>query len=105
MIQAKDYYGVSGIDGPSLNQHADRAARDILDEVFGSKRLLAVASGHESLFVKRKPTNTRKFVPYAFNEDLNAMMRDLLVQMSRDEQSRVYKCVRSIKKRKRTRSA
>lgn len=103
MTQAKNYHGASGIDGPSLNKLADRASRDILDEIFGTKRLLGVASSeHESLFVKRTPTNMRKFVPYAVNE--GSMMRDLLVLMSRDEKNRVDKYATRIKNRKRSHS-
>jgi len=90
MIQAKDYYKTS-ISTKKLNEHAERAQSSILDQAFGARRLLCVASGHPSLFVKRSGYK-RKFIPYSLNEaGGNQMMPDLLAQMARDEDTRVVK--------------
>jgi hypothetical protein len=90
MIQSKDYFGTS-IDASSLNKHAERTRDSALDSVFGTKRLLAVASGHRSLVASLPVKIQREFLPYQLSAEHSTLMKDLLKLMERNEKSRIEK--------------
>jgi hypothetical protein len=89
-IQAKDYHFGTSLNAKSLNKHADRTKDTILNRVFGTKRFLAVASGHASLFARRR-VEDREFLPYQLPATHSSFMSGLLGLMERNEQSRIKK--------------
>jgi len=100
MVQAKDYFGTS-INAKSLNEHATRSKSHFLDDFFGKNRLLAVASGHNSLVASRRTPTKREFIPYMLSADHSTLLKGLLGQLERNEQSRIIKFAYCDESRKR----
>lgn len=63
MIQAKDYHN-SSLNVASLNTNSETMNHSILNGPFGERRLMCVASCHESLFASRPCSLQRSYIPY-----------------------------------------
>lgn len=87
--QAKDYHNGSRLSIKKLNEHAERCSDASLNGVFGKDRLLCVAASSNVLFAKATCTQTRDFIPYAF--DKGEILSELLetLEEQRNVKSRV----------------
>lgn len=95
MIQAKDYHGNSRLDTTKLNKHAKTMNNKVLDGVFGSPRLLCVASGHESSTETKTDVMPRDYFPFEFNQGelLSHLLVSLQSQRSQFYQFEKYSCL------------
>jgi hypothetical protein len=62
MNQSKDYYNETKQDAKKLNVHADTGQDELLDKVFGEKRLLCVSGAHDVVVAKKMCRIKRKFI-------------------------------------------
>ena len=85
--QSKDKHSNGGMPITKLNTHADRCAKEVLDGLFGSQRLLCVSTPTQQ-FSDSYRCKKCNFLPYVLSQSniLEGLMSELLDQRSKQGQ-------------------
>jgi hypothetical protein len=87
MNQSKDYHNETKLDAKKLNAHACTGQDELLDKVFGEKRLLCVSGAHDVVVAKKKCQMKRNCMPFA--ADKSMLLKELLGKLESQRNIRI----------------
>lgn len=91
MNQSKDKHSKGGLPITKLNVHADRCAKEALNGLFGSQRLLCVSTPENVFSDSGKCIIQRKFLPYVLSECKILMQLMTNLSRQRSKEGRIKK--------------